>query len=94
MPSWPCSRQPATRTSVSNTTKKFLTSPSLASSSCKPSAPFLVVACGSTYFFFFFFFFSRTAIDIKNRKLTILAPNQGSLAGRKAIIGSFEWQDQ
>jgi hypothetical protein len=36
----------------------------------------------------------RTNIDIPNRKLTILAPNQGSLVGKTAIVGSFEWQDQ
>jgi len=35
-----------------------------------------------------------TGIDISNRKMTILAPNQGSFVGRTAIIGSFEWQDQ
>jgi len=35
-----------------------------------------------------------TSLDISNRKMTILAPNQGSLAGRTAVVGSFEWQDQ
>jgi len=35
-----------------------------------------------------------TNVDIPNRKLTILAPNQGSYAGKTAIVGSFEWQDQ
>lgn len=38
--------------------------------------------------------FGRTAIDIPNRKMTVLAPTQGSFAGRTAIIGSFEWQEQ
>jgi polyribonucleotide 5'-hydroxyl-kinase len=41
-----------------------------------------------------FFTRNRTSIDILSRKMTILAPNQGSFAGRTAIIGSFEWQDQ
>jgi len=35
-----------------------------------------------------------TAIDIPNRKMTILAPLPGSLAGHIAVAGSFEWQDQ
>jgi polyribonucleotide 5'-hydroxyl-kinase len=35
-----------------------------------------------------------TSLDIPNRKMTILAPNQGSLVGRTAVVGSFEWQDQ
>ncbi|OBZ65730.1 mRNA cleavage and polyadenylation factor CLP1 [Grifola frondosa] len=34
-----------------------------------------------------------TAMDIPNKRMTILAPNQGSLAGRTAILGSFEWQE-
>lgn len=34
------------------------------------------------------------AIDIPNRKMTILSPLPGSLAGRIAVAGSFEWQDQ
>ncbi|KAF9506638.1 hypothetical protein BS47DRAFT_1378074 [Hydnum rufescens UP504] len=34
------------------------------------------------------------AIDIPNRKMTILAPSPGSLVGRIAVTGSFEWQDQ
>jgi len=38
--------------------------------------------------------FTRTSIDIHNRKMTILSPNQGTLVGRTAIIGSFEWQEQ
>jgi polyribonucleotide 5'-hydroxyl-kinase len=36
----------------------------------------------------------RTSLDTKVRKMTILAPNQGTLVGRTAIIGSFEWQEQ
>lgn len=35
-----------------------------------------------------------TALDVPNRKVTILSPNQGSLAGRTAIVGSFEWSEQ
>jgi len=35
-----------------------------------------------------------TNLDIPHRKMTILAPNQGSVAGKTAILGSFEWQDQ
>ncbi|KAG6916611.1 Cleavage polyadenylation factor subunit clp1 [Tephrocybe rancida] len=35
-----------------------------------------------------------TNLDIPHRKMTILAPNQGSVAGKTAIVGSFEWQDQ
>ncbi|KAH8106888.1 Pre-mRNA cleavage complex II protein Clp1-domain-containing protein [Cristinia sonorae] len=34
-----------------------------------------------------------TALDIPNKRLTILSPNQGSLSGRTAILGSFEWQE-
>ncbi|KAF8891289.1 Pre-mRNA cleavage complex II protein Clp1-domain-containing protein [Infundibulicybe gibba] len=35
-----------------------------------------------------------TNLDVSHRKLTILAPNQGSIVGKTAIAGSFEWQDQ
>ncbi|KAG6832055.1 Cleavage polyadenylation factor subunit clp1 [Tricholoma furcatifolium] len=35
-----------------------------------------------------------THLDIPHRKMTILAPNQGSVVGRTVIVGSFEWQDQ
>lgn len=37
----------------------------------------------------------RTALDIPNKRMTILSPNhwQGSLIGRTAIAGSFEWQE-
>ncbi|THH06497.1 hypothetical protein EW145_g4045 [Phellinidium pouzarii] len=35
-----------------------------------------------------------TAVDMSNRKLTILMPGPGPVAGRTAIVGSFEWQDQ
>ncbi|KZT09713.1 uncharacterized protein LAESUDRAFT_810681 [Laetiporus sulphureus 93-53] len=34
-----------------------------------------------------------TALDIPNRRMTVLAPGQGSFAGRTAIVGSFEWQE-
>ncbi|KAF8350494.1 Pre-mRNA cleavage complex II protein Clp1-domain-containing protein [Amanita rubescens] len=35
-----------------------------------------------------------THLDIPRKKMTILSPNQGSIAGRTAILGSFEWQEQ
>ncbi|CAA7271464.1 unnamed protein product [Cyclocybe aegerita] len=35
-----------------------------------------------------------THIDMVKRKLTVLAPNRGSLSGKSAIVGTFEWQDQ
>jgi len=34
------------------------------------------------------------AVDIHKQRMTILSPNPGSLAGRTAILGSYEWQDQ
>ncbi|KAJ6624529.1 Pre-mRNA cleavage complex II protein Clp1-domain-containing protein [Mycena sp. CBHHK59/15] len=34
-----------------------------------------------------------TNLDIPHRKMTILAPNQGSVVGRTAVIGLFEWQE-
>ncbi|KAJ7343155.1 Pre-mRNA cleavage complex II protein Clp1-domain-containing protein [Mycena albidolilacea] len=34
-----------------------------------------------------------TNLDIPHRKMTILAPNQGSVVGRTAVIGSFEWSE-
>ncbi|KAG1891418.1 Pre-mRNA cleavage complex II protein Clp1-domain-containing protein [Suillus subluteus] len=34
-----------------------------------------------------------TSIDAPNRKMTILAPNQGSLVGKTALLGSFDWQE-
>ncbi|KAJ7685464.1 Pre-mRNA cleavage complex II protein Clp1-domain-containing protein [Mycena polygramma] len=34
-----------------------------------------------------------TNLDIPHRKMTILSPNQGSIVGRTAVIGSFEWQE-
>ncbi|KAH9930627.1 uncharacterized protein B0H18DRAFT_992607 [Fomitopsis serialis] len=34
-----------------------------------------------------------TALDIPNKRMTILSPSQGSLVGRTAIVGSFEWQE-
>lgn len=35
-----------------------------------------------------------TNLDIPHRKMTILAPNQGSVVGKTAVVGTFEWQDQ
>ncbi|KAG6876795.1 Cleavage polyadenylation factor subunit clp1 [Termitomyces sp. T159_Od127] len=35
-----------------------------------------------------------THLDIPHKRMTILAPNQGSVAGKTAVVGSFEWQDQ
>lgn len=35
-----------------------------------------------------------TAIDMQRRKITVLSPSPGSLAGRVALIGSLEWQDR
>ncbi|PFH54130.1 hypothetical protein AMATHDRAFT_135700 [Amanita thiersii Skay4041] len=35
-----------------------------------------------------------TNIDIPRHKMTILSPNQGSITGRTAIVGTFEWQEQ
>ncbi|KAJ8523094.1 hypothetical protein ONZ45_g369 [Pleurotus djamor] len=35
-----------------------------------------------------------TGIDAPNRKLTVLSPNQGSISGRTALIGTLEWQEQ
>jgi len=34
-----------------------------------------------------------TALDIPNKRMTILSPSQGSLVGRTTIVGSFEWQE-
>ncbi|KAL5490182.1 CLP1 [Sanghuangporus weigelae] len=39
-------------------------------------------------------FFVVTAIDVRARKMTVLMPSPGSIAGRVALMGSFEWQDQ
>ncbi|EJD05703.1 Clp1-domain-containing protein [Fomitiporia mediterranea MF3/22] len=35
-----------------------------------------------------------TGIDMRAHKMTILMPSPGSIAGRTALMGSFEWQDQ
>ncbi|KAI5124303.1 hypothetical protein M0805_008911 [Coniferiporia weirii] len=35
-----------------------------------------------------------TALDMHNRKMTVLLPGPGPIAGRTALVGSFEWQDQ
>ena len=37
---------------------------------------------------------ARMSIDARARKLTILMPGPGSITGRIALMGSFEWQDQ
>ncbi|EPS95186.1 hypothetical protein FOMPIDRAFT_1054431 [Fomitopsis schrenkii] len=34
-----------------------------------------------------------TALDIPNKRMTVLSPSQGSLVGRTAVVGSFEWQE-
>lgn len=34
-----------------------------------------------------------THLDIPHKKMTILAPNQVTLAGKTAVLGSFEWQE-
>ncbi|VDB82835.1 unnamed protein product [Peniophora sp. CBMAI 1063] len=40
-------------------------------------------------------FLAVTGVDAKNRKLTVLSPNQAiSFAGRTAIAGSLEWSEQ
>ncbi|CAK5277587.1 unnamed protein product [Mycena citricolor] len=36
---------------------------------------------------------TSTNVDIPQRKLTVLSPNHGSITGRTAITGSFEWQE-
>lgn len=35
-----------------------------------------------------------TALDITNKKMTVLMPSQMSLVGRMALMGSFEYQEQ
>lgn len=35
----------------------------------------------------------RTGMDLPNKRMTILSPGQGSLAGKNAIVGSFEWAE-
>jgi polyribonucleotide 5'-hydroxyl-kinase len=37
---------------------------------------------------------SRSAVDLPNKKMTILSPSAGSLTGRVALAGSLEWVDQ
>ncbi|KAJ4487672.1 Pre-mRNA cleavage complex II protein Clp1-domain-containing protein [Lentinula aciculospora] len=34
-----------------------------------------------------------TNLDIPHKKMTVLSPTQGSLVGKTAIVGSYEWQD-
>lgn len=38
-------------------------------------------------------FLIATAIDMPNRKMTILSPGSANFSGRTAIIASIEWQD-
>lgn len=33
------------------------------------------------------------ALDTQNRRMTVLSPSPGSLTGKTAIVGSFEWQE-
>ncbi|KDQ60880.1 hypothetical protein JAAARDRAFT_31881 [Jaapia argillacea MUCL 33604] len=35
-----------------------------------------------------------TAVDVPNRRMTILSPNPGSFTGKTAIVGTLEWQEQ
>lgn len=35
----------------------------------------------------------RTAIDIPNRKITILSPTSGSFSGQTAVMASIDWQE-
>ena len=35
----------------------------------------------------------RTSLDLPTRRMTVLSPTQGSLTGRTAIVGSFEWHE-
>lgn len=35
----------------------------------------------------------RTAIDISNRKMTILSPTSGTFTGQTAVIASIDWQE-
>ncbi|KAJ3780149.1 Pre-mRNA cleavage complex II protein Clp1-domain-containing protein [Lentinula aff. detonsa] len=34
-----------------------------------------------------------TNLDIPHKKMTVLSPTQGSLVGKTAIVGSYEWQE-
>ncbi|RDX46870.1 hypothetical protein OH76DRAFT_1456984 [Lentinus brumalis] len=34
-----------------------------------------------------------TALDMPNKRMTVLSPSPGSLVGKTAIVGSFEWQE-
>lgn len=35
----------------------------------------------------------RTAIDIPNRKMTILSPTSGTFLGQTAVMASIDWQE-
>ncbi|KIK59491.1 hypothetical protein GYMLUDRAFT_169375 [Collybiopsis luxurians FD-317 M1] len=34
-----------------------------------------------------------TNLDVPHKKMTVLSPTQGSLVGKTAIVGSYEWQE-
>ena len=36
---------------------------------------------------------SSTHVDVRNRKMTVLSPNQTSVVGKTGIAGSFEYQE-
>ena len=36
---------------------------------------------------------SSTHVDGRNRKMTVLSPNQTSVVGKTGIAGSFEYQE-
>ena len=35
----------------------------------------------------------RTAVDIPNRKMTVLSPTSGMFTGRVAVVASIDWQE-
>ena len=53
----------------------------------------IIPACGVTRALFTMIYPDRTAMDIPNRRMTVLSPSPGSLTGKTAIVGSFEWQE-
>jgi polyribonucleotide 5'-hydroxyl-kinase len=36
----------------------------------------------------------RTGFDLTTKRMTILKPNRGSISGKTAIVGTFEWLDE
>lgn len=36
----------------------------------------------------------RTGFDLVAKRMTILKPNRGSISGKTAIVGTFEWLDE